>query len=154
MGYKSWMWIGTILLLLGIYVFMINDGPDKEVSTIVDDDDYSSAEEKRALAEQEVTDTFTDETSEPVTVEMDTDDDVNTNVMYMNGDQWNSLTDNQKFHGISNLMYELSESQGWTFEFTESEYIEVINSHFSNPDYSEHEVGAIFITIKTLEDSQ
>jgi len=51
-------------------------------------------------------------------------------IKYKNRNDWINLTENQKFHAVSNVLYSLSQ-QGYTTE-TEYYYISALNEFYSD----------------------
>lgn len=50
----------------------------------------------------------------------------------MTGDRWSTLTDNQKFHAVSNALYSLDQN-GYIIEESESFYIDSLNAFYTDP---------------------
>lgn len=57
--------------------------------------------------------------------------DTETYIDGMNGNGWTKLTDNQKFHAVSNALYSLDQN-GYTIEESEDYYIDAINAFYTD----------------------
>lgn len=58
--------------------------------------------------------------------------DAETYIEGMDGNDWVKLTDNQKFHGVSNALYGLDQN-GYTIDENENYYIDALDSFYTDP---------------------
>ncbi|WP_139891605.1 hypothetical protein [Bacillus sp. D386] len=72
-----------------------------------------------------------------------TSDDTEIDLTSINGNEWIKLTDNQKFHGVSNVLYIL-EQRGYTITQDESFFIAIIDAFYTNsPAAMDMQVSAV-----------
>jgi len=74
-------------------------------------------------------------------------------LLEITGNEWALFNDEEKFDAVSNFMYIMSEKENWTYEFSETDYIDLVDDFYSDGKI-DVQFASAFIMIKTLEENQ
>jgi hypothetical protein len=73
-------------------------------------------------------------------------------LLAIDGHTWGAYSEDEKFHAVSNFMYLMSENEGWSFDFTEMEYVGLMDDTYSDSSNLDKQFASLFIIIHTLEE--
>jgi hypothetical protein len=90
--------------------------------------------------------------SEPVDSPEDNTIMTEEELLAIDGHVWGTYSEDEKFHAVSNFMYIMSENEGWTFDYSEMEYVEVMDDTYSDSSNLDKQFASLFVMLHTLEE--
>jgi hypothetical protein len=129
----------AISMLMVAGLLGCSSGEDEEVVT-----DSSDTEE----VSTETTTTTTEIEDSPDNMDIMTEEEL----LAITGHEWNSFDDEEKFDAVSNLMFHLSENEGYAFSLTEMDYVNFLDDSYSKSEHLDKQFASLFIFIYAIEE--